>query len=116
MEPPGAFRRRGHLPRVVPGKDMSGFIAPDDRATDLPSAATDALGAAARQAVVVVSIGINERDGGTVYNAQLLFDTDGTLIQRRRKISPTYHERLIWGQGDSSWPPWIPVTRDEAKP
>ena len=33
MEPPGAFRRRGHLPRVVLGKDMSGLIAPDDRAT-----------------------------------------------------------------------------------
>jgi hypothetical protein len=33
----------------------------------------------------------------------LLFDADGTLIQRRRKISATYHERLIWGQGDGSW-------------
>ena len=27
---------------------------------------------------------------------------DGTLIQRRRKITPTYHERMIWGQGDGS--------------
>ena len=24
------------------------------------------------------------------------------LIQRRRKISPTYHERMVWGQGDGS--------------
>jgi predicted amidohydrolase len=47
-------------------------------------------------------IGVNERDGGTLYNTQLLFDADGTLIQRRRKISATYHERLIWGQGDGS--------------
>jgi nitrilase len=45
---------------------------------------------------------VNERDGGTLYNTQLLFDADGTLIQRRRKISPTYHERMIWGQGDGS--------------
>ena len=51
---------------------------------------------------MVVSIGVNERDGGTVYNTQLLFDADGTLIQRRRKITPTYHERMIWGQGDGS--------------
>jgi nitrilase len=73
-----------------------------DQAVTVPSAATDALGEAARQAGVVVSIGINERDGGTVFNTQLLFDADGTLIQRRRKISPTYHERMIWGQGDGS--------------
>ena len=49
-----------------------------------------------------MSIGVNERDGGTLFNTQLLFDADGTLIQRRRKISPTYHERMIWGQGDGS--------------
>ncbi|WP_395678106.1 nitrilase-related carbon-nitrogen hydrolase, partial [Inquilinus sp.] len=36
------------------------------------------------------------------YNSQLLFDADGTLLQRRRKITPTYHERMIWGQGDGS--------------
>ena len=51
---------------------------------------------------MVVSIGVNERDGGSIYNTQLLFDADGTLIQRRRKITPTYHERMIWGQGDGS--------------
>jgi aliphatic nitrilase len=73
-----------------------------DQAVTVPSAATDAIGAAAKQAGVVVSIGVNERDGGTLYNTQLLFDADGTLIQRRRKISPTYHERMIWGQGDGS--------------
>ena len=51
---------------------------------------------------MVVSVGVNERDGGTLFNTQLLFDADGTLIQRRRKITPTYHERMIWGQGDGS--------------
>jgi nitrilase len=51
---------------------------------------------------MVCSIGVNERDGDTVYNTQLLFDADGTLIQRRRKIMPAYHERMIWGQGDGS--------------
>jgi aliphatic nitrilase len=51
---------------------------------------------------MVVLIGVNERDGSSIYNTQLLFDADGTLIQRRRKITPTYHERKIWGQGDGS--------------
>jgi nitrilase len=73
-----------------------------DQAVTVPSATTHAIGEAARQAKMVVSIGVNERDGGTLFNMQLLFDADGTLIQRRRKISPTYHERLIWGQGDGS--------------
>src|SRR3954470_21113269 len=73
-----------------------------DEAIAVPSSATDAFGEACRHAGVVASIGINERDGGSLYNTQLLFDADGTLIQRRRKISPTYHERMLWGQGDGS--------------
>jgi aliphatic nitrilase len=73
-----------------------------EQAVTVPSAATDAIGEAARQAGMVVSIGVNERDGGTIYNTQLLFDADGTLIQRRRKITPTHFERMVWGQGDGS--------------
>jgi aliphatic nitrilase len=73
-----------------------------DQAVTVPSPATDAISKACKQAGVVVSIGVNERDGGTLYNTQLLFDADGNLIQRRRKVSPTYHERMIWGQGDGS--------------
>ncbi len=71
-------------------------------AVTIPSLATNEISEAARQAGMVVSIGVNERAGGSLFNTQLLFDADGTLIQRRRKISPTYHERMIWGQGDGS--------------
>jgi aliphatic nitrilase len=73
-----------------------------DESVTVPSPETDAIAEAAKEANMVVSIGVNERDGGTIYNTQLLFDADGTLIQRRRKITPTYHERMIWGQGDGS--------------
>jgi len=73
-----------------------------DESVTVPSAETNAIGAAAKEANMVVSIGVNERDGRSIYNTQLLFDADGTLIQRRRKITPTYHERMIWGQGDGS--------------
>src|ERR1700704_2196794 len=40
-----------------------------DQAVTVPSAATDAISEAAKKAGVVVSIGVNERDGGTLYNA-----------------------------------------------
>lgn len=73
-----------------------------EQAVTVPSAATDALADACREAGVVASVGVNERDGGTLYNTQLLFDADGRLLQRRRKITPTYHERMVWGQGDGS--------------
>lgn len=68
----------------------------------VPSEDTQKIGEAAAAAEMVVAIGVNEKDGGTIYNAQLLFDADGTLVQHRRKITPTYHERMIWGQGDGS--------------
>src|SRR5271166_589516 len=72
------------------------------QAVTVPSSAMQAIADAASRAEMVVSIGVNERDGGSLFNTQLLFDADGTLIQRRRKITPTYHERMIWGQGDGT--------------
>jgi nitrilase len=68
----------------------------------VPSPTTERLGAAARRAGAVVVIGVNERDHGSLYNTQLVFDADGSLVLSRRKITPTYHERMIWGQGDGS--------------
>jgi aliphatic nitrilase len=73
-----------------------------EESVTVPSAETRAIAQAAKEANMVVSIGVNERDGGSIYNTQLLFDADGTLIQRRRKLTPTYNERILWGQGDGS--------------
>src|SRR5215469_14677116 len=73
--------------QIIAGGELLKLI---DQAVTVPSLATEAIGEACRQAGVVVSIGVNERDGGTLYNTQLLFDADGTLIQRRRKISPSH--------------------------
>ena len=53
-----------------------------EQAVTVPSDATRAIGDACRQAGMVVAIGVSERDGGTLYNTQLLFDADGSLIQR----------------------------------
>ncbi len=37
---------------------------------------------------------------GTIYNALLYHSPDGELALHHRKLVPTNHERLIWGQGD----------------
>jgi aliphatic nitrilase len=68
----------------------------------VPGPETAAVAAAARAHRIVVVLGVNERDHGTLYNTQLVFDADGTLVLKRRKITPTYHERMIWGSGDGS--------------
>jgi nitrilase len=73
-----------------------------EQAVVVPSITTERLGRAARRAGAVVVIGVTERDHGSLYNTQLVFDADGTLVLSRRKITPTYHERMVWGQGDGS--------------
>src|ERR1700748_385556 len=87
------------LPPVQSGAE---HIRLYEHAVVVPSPQTEMVAAAARKAGSVVVLGINERDHGSLYNAQLVFDADGALLLKRRKITPTYHERMVWGQGDGS--------------
>lgn len=86
-------------PPVLQGADHLKLY---DQAVVVPGPLTDMVAAAAREANMVVVLGVNERDHGSLYNTQLIFDTDGEIVLKRRKITPTYHERMIWGQGDGS--------------
>ncbi len=74
-------------------------------AVEVPSAATDELGRAARESGVYLAVGVIERDrvsGGTLYCTLLYFGPDGHLLGTHRKLKPTAGERLIWGEGDGS--------------
>lgn len=99
-----------------------------NNAVDVPGPVTEALGAAAREAGAVVAMGVNERDGGTLYNTIVFLGSDGRFLGKHRKLVPTYHERTVWGQGDGStlqvfstelgrvgglvcWEHWMPLAR-----
>jgi nitrilase len=75
-----------------------------DQSVVVPGPATEAIGAAARKAKTYVSVGVNEREphGSTLYNTQLYFGPDGSLLGKHRKLMPTGGERLVWGMGDAS--------------
>jgi aliphatic nitrilase len=98
---------------VVPSYPYFSFIQPAatmgkehlrlyEEAVTVPGPTTEAVAEAARAASAVVVLGVNERAHGSLYNAQLVFDADGRLVLHRRKITPTYHERMVWGQGDGA--------------
>ena len=73
-----------------------------ENAVVVPGPVTEAVASAARRHGMVVVLGVTERDHGSLYNAQLVFDADGSLKLKRRKLTPTFHERMIWGQGDGA--------------
>nr|WP_315430622.1 Nit6803 family nitrilase [uncultured Albidiferax sp.] len=73
-----------------------------EQAVLVPGPVTAAVAQRARTHGIVVVVGVNERDHGSLYNTQLVFDANGSLALKRRKITPTYHERMVWGMGDGA--------------
>jgi len=80
------------------GKTTFGRLARES--VEVPGPDTERLGAIAREHSIRLAVGVNERAGGTLYNALLVFGPDGTLDIHHRKLMPTNHERLVWGLGD----------------
>jgi nitrilase len=82
-------------------KETFALIAQNAVAVGAP--AERRLGAAARELGIWLVTGVNEVDSersGTIYNALLYHAPDGSLALHHRKLVPTNHERLVWGQGD----------------
>lgn len=70
----------------------------------VPGPETERLGQIAARHNVVLSVGINERNPaslGQVWNANVIFDRSGRLVNHRRKLVATWYERLTWSHGDA---------------
>ncbi len=70
---------------------------------EIPGPAADRLGDIAARHELWLVTGVTERDPsrpGTLYNTLLYHGPDGRLALKHRKLVPTNHERLVWGQGD----------------
>ncbi len=82
---------------------MQNFVAPYfENSVEAGSDADRAIAEAARKNNIQVSMGLSERDGGSLYIAQWHYDENGDVVKRRRKLKPTHVERTVFGEGDGS--------------
>nr|CDP27035.1 Putative nitrilase [Podospora anserina S mat+] len=60
-----------------------------------------AVAQACKEKNVGISLGVSERmEGGyTLFNSQVMMDSDGEIVSVHRKLQPTYVERMVWAQG-----------------
>lgn len=71
-------------------------------AVDMETDALAPIRQAARENGVVVVLGVQEKEGGTLYNTGVIIDADGQILNVHRKLMPTNAERTVWGFGDGS--------------
>lgn len=73
-----------------------------ESAIELDGSGGRVIGEIASDLGVTLMTGVIERVGSTLYCTAATFGPDGALLGRHRKLVPTAHERLLWGQGDGS--------------
>ncbi|NIP31225.1 MAG: carbon-nitrogen hydrolase family protein [Candidatus Dadabacteria bacterium] len=77
-----------------------------DNAVDLESDDLKPLYDAAKKNNITIVCGIEEKDSklskSTLYNTVIVINSDGSIINKHRKLMPTNPERMIWGTGDAS--------------
>ena len=96
--------------RLRPGGDMtlanSLHAKLRRNAVDISAGGLDRLREAAAQHGMIVVMGLNEIDsqcsGSTLYNTVVTIGSDGSILNRHRKLMPTNPERMVWGFGDAS--------------
>lgn len=86
--------------RTPEGREQFGMY--HAAAIDVPGPIVSELASIAKQNAMQLTVGVIERDVGTLYCTVLFFDSSGQYLGKHRKLMPTAMERLIWGFGDGS--------------
>ncbi|MCV4282983.1 carbon-nitrogen hydrolase family protein [Pseudomonas capsici] len=73
-----------------------------ENAIDVPGDETRVLEQLSARTGASLVLGVIERSGSSLYCTVLLFEPEGGLAAKHRKLMPTGTERLIWGKGDGS--------------
>jgi nitrilase len=77
-----------------------------ENSVEIPGPAFFELQQIARDNNIFLSIGVNEKAPkqsiGVLWNTNLIFDRNGNMIGRHRKLLPTWSEKLVWSFGDGS--------------
>jgi nitrilase len=77
-----------------------------DNAVQVPGPHTRRMSEIAKRHGVFLSVGVTEKGSismGAMWNTNLLFGRDGSLLNRHRKLVPTWAEKLTWANGDAAY-------------
>ena len=96
---------------------------------DIEAGDLEPLQSKAKELGIRVIVGVAERVNHSVYCSAVHIDGQGRVINVHRKVMPTFHERLVWSNGDghglravkvndgvtvsalNCWENWLPLTR-----
>ncbi|MCJ8325452.1 MAG: carbon-nitrogen hydrolase family protein [Rhizobiales bacterium] len=96
--------------RLKPGGDMalgntlhSKLV---ENSVNIAAGDLDPICAAAKEYDIIIVIGMNEIDstfsGSSLFNSVVTISSDGTILNRHRKLMPTNPERMVHAMGDAS--------------
>lgn len=71
-------------------------------ALECPGLELSKISQAAKENDIYVCISASEREGGSIYMTQFVFDDRGNLLGKHRKLKPMQSEKMVWGEGDAS--------------
>ncbi len=109
------------------------FALMHTNSVDVHGAEMKRLCDAAKEGSVMICMGINEKivegiGNGTIYNAFVIIDEKGQIVNHHRKLVPTFSEKMVYGNGDAAglktintqwgklgglicWEHWMPLSR-----